>query len=227
MTINIACINRTRRIRDAAFARLLPALQKQVNLDFGPVWGIEPVHLVLVGRRTRTIPPSDQRLWFLNDSDDPGALGYHEDDTGIPEGKVFCEEDIRAGAEISVTASHELMEQLADPHTTRMGPTIDGATFIIEVADAVEADEDGYLIDGVRVSNFVLPAYYQPGSAGPWDHRGLLTGSCPVLRPGGYAMYLKDGKWQSTMARYADGSLSHRATRRFGRSWRRASSVNP
>jgi hypothetical protein len=223
MTIDVACINRTRRIRDARFASLLPALQAQLNEDFSPVWQVEPVRLLLVGKRTRTIPTTQQRLWFLDDSDDPGALGYHEDDTGTPEGKVFCEEDIRAGAEISVTVSHELMEQLADPLTTRMGPTVDGAQFIVEVCDAVEADSDGYLKNGVRVSNFVLPAYYEPGSAGPWDFRGLLTGPCPALRPGGYSMWLKDGGWHDTYARHADGTVSHRAQRRHGRRWQRAS----
>lgn len=223
MTIDIACVNRTRRIGDAKFARLLPVLQKQANEHFCPRWEIEPVRLILVGRRTRTVPATQQRLWFLNDSDDPGALGYHEDDIGVPEGKVFCEEDIRAGAEISVTASHELLEQLADPHTTRMGPTVDGNQYIVEVCDAVEADADGYVIDGLQVSNFVLPAYYQLAPA-PWDYRVLLSGPCPTLRPGGYAMYYDDKTWKSTMARYADGTMSHRATRRFGRSWRRAAS---
>jgi len=222
--INIALINRTARIRDARFQSILAGLQAQITEDFAPAWGLgeESIVLHFVGRRQQP-DPTHWKCWLLNNSDDAGALGYHEDDTGTPEAKIFVEEDLRYGASISVTISHELLEMLADPQTTRMGPTIDGAAYIVEVCDAVEADGDGYIKNGVLVSNFVLPTYYEPSALRPFDFRSLLTAPCPALRPGGYIMFLKDGTWQSKMARYEDGSLSHRAIRPWGRSWKRAS----
>ncbi len=44
-------------------------------------------------------------------------------------------------------------------------------------------------IDGEDVPNFVLPAWYVPGSVGPWDAAGVLTGPQSVT-PNGY--YLAD-----------------------------------
>ncbi len=187
--------------------------------------------LHLVGRAEQPVA-NYWKLWLMDNSDDAGALGYHDDPGGVPEARVFVEDDIRYSSEISVTISHELMEMLADPTTTRMGPTIGGAQYIVEVCDAVEADEDGYPKLGVQVSDFVLPAYYGfrawgvPLSA-PYDFRGLLTASCPALRPGGYIMFLENGVWTNKMARYADGSLSHRAIRPLGRTFRRAARGMP
>jgi hypothetical protein len=225
---DIALINRTARIRDAVFAGRLAAFQAQITEDFAPLWGVAPATLHFVGK-AEAPDPAHWRVWLLDNSDQAGDLGYHEDAAGVPEAKIFCEEDMRYGSEISVTISHELLEMLADPLTSRMGPLIDGAQYIVEVCDPVEADDDGYEKAGVKLSNFALPAYYQPGqpgvtqaAGGPWDFRGLLTGPCPMLRPGGYAMFLKNGGWTSTMARYEDGALSHRAIRPYGRSWQRA-----
>lgn len=219
--IDIDMINRTARIRDARFATIMPALQAQITEDFAAPWQIEPVTLHLVGIASQP-DPAHWKVWLLNTSDTPGDLGYHDDDASIPEAKIFCADDMRYGEEISVTSSHEILEMLADPTAQRLGPLIGGAQYLVEVCDPVEADEDGYLKGGVKVSNFTLPAYYQPGSTGPWDFCGHLSGPCPTLRPGGYAMFLKNNSWQSTMARYADGSLSARAIRPFGRSWKRA-----
>jgi hypothetical protein len=225
MTITVAIINRTARIRDARIEALLPALFAQANEDFCPAWKHESVAFSFVGSLTRTLPSTNQRLWFYNNSDDPGALGYHEDDTGLPEGKVFVEEAIRDGASISVTASHELLEMLADPLTTTYGPTIGGQQYNVEVGDPVEADEDGYLKLGVLMSNFTLPAYYELGSVGPWDFRKLLLGPLPDMRPGGYLGWrnVSTGMFGQTNARYADGTMSSRAIRPHGRNWRRAS----
>lgn len=221
MTITIDIVNQTSRIRDARFAALVPVLQQHINADFGPAWQLDSVTLNFVGRGQ----PYSAASWslFLRDtSDEPGDLGYHTD-AGQPAGYVFVEDDMRYGAEISVTIDHELKEMLVDPTTARMGATIGGNQYICEVCDPVEADADGFVLDGFHLSNFVLPAYFDPSSTGPWDFMKLLSGPCPALRPGGYLMWFDGISWKNTMARYADGSLSHRAIRPFGRQWRRAS----
>ncbi len=225
-------INRTNRVPDATFAAMLPALQAQADEDLGSTWGIVPSRLRMVGRAESPdlTVPAQRRILLLNTSDTPGDLGYHEDDSGFPEARIFCEDDLRYGALLSVTISHELIEMEVDPLTTRMGPLIDGSQFIIEPCDAVEADEDGYVkpaFPGVQLSNFCLPAYYQPGSAPPWDWCRRLPGPCPAVLPGGYLMYLHGNVWTTTAARYADGRLSHRAYKPLGRSWRRAARGAP
>jgi hypothetical protein len=226
--IYISLINRTSRIRDARFAFILPALQAQLTEDFCPAWGIDPVTLSLVGRAGDP-NPSYWNVWLLDNSDQASALGYHYAESGIPESKIFVEDDMRYGSEISVTIAHELMEMLADPKIDRMGPIIDGLQYVVEVGDPVEADADGPQRGGVRLSNFALPSYFVPGSAGPWDFMGLLKGPCPEMRPGGYLPWrrIATGEWGSSMMRYEDGTFSQRATKAHGRGARRALAQPP
>ncbi len=221
--IKIALINRTSRIRDAVFATRLAAFQAQITEDFCPAWGIDPVTISFVGK-AEVPDPALWKVWLLDNSDQADALGYHEDETGVPESKIFVEDDMKYGSEISVTISHELLEMLADPKIDRVGPTIDGLQYMVEVGDPVEADLDGPQHGGVRLSNFVLPPYYVPGSAGPWDFMGLLKGPCPDMRPGGYLAWrrVSTGEWGSSMMRYEDGTFSQRATKVQGRGARRA-----
>jgi len=91
--------------------------------------------------------------------------------------------------------SHEILEMLVDPETNR-SVYHDGVGQIVEVADPVEWD--GYRLNGVFVSDFVLPAWFAgattgeptcigtscsfPGpelasvdSAGPYDEMHLLA----------------------------------------------------
>src|SRR5262249_45599269 len=91
---------------------------------------------------------------------------------GMPLGKVFAGTDMKFGSSWTVTASHELLEMLADPdidltvfvQTARTG----GHLYAYEVCDACEADNLGYDINGTLVSDFVFPAWFEtfrkPGS---------------------------------------------------------------
>lgn len=55
-------------------------------------------------------------LGIFDDSDVPGALGYHDvTNEGLPLGKVFAGTDIKYEANWTVALSHELLEMLADP----------------------------------------------------------------------------------------------------------------
>jgi hypothetical protein len=64
----------------------------------------------------------------------------------------------------TVTASHELMEMMVDPfiNTDVFNQTTNTAGIIYakEVCDAVEADNLGYTINSVLVSDFVLPSWF-------------------------------------------------------------------
>ncbi len=230
---DLCLINRTSLISDARFANILPALQAQCREDFCPAWGIEVPVLHFVGRNEQP-DLAHWKVWFIDISGEAGALGAHTVKDGVPDAFVAVEDDIRYGSEISVTASHEVLEMLADPLTTRMGPTIGSRQYVIEVADATESDADGYIrpgLDGkpVWLSNFVLPAYFGLIPAGgvgggPWDFLQRLTGPCPAQRPGGYLGWfdLSTQQWGQDMMRYADGTFSRRATRILGRTARRA-----
>ena len=186
--------NRSTVFADARLGPLVAALQTQVSRDFAPAWGIDANILAL---------PSDGlasdrmgKAWQLviaDDSDQAGALGYHQlTEIGIPIGFVFAHTDLQYGLEATVTASHELLELLADPWISGLSAIYSGPAhariFATEVCDAVEADELGYDIDGIRVSNFVLPSYFgMPAHpAGHFDFLGQLRGPAPAMMPGGY-----------------------------------------
>src|SRR6266581_3514657 len=94
-----------------------------------------------------------------------GALGYHDlTKQGLPLGKVFAGSDMKLGYNWTVTASHELLEMLADPDINLTAFVQDsdtsGILYAYETADACEADEYGYKIDGVLVSDFVFPSWF-------------------------------------------------------------------
>ena len=160
----IAVINSSSILSDAKVKAAVPALQTQVHRDFAPAWGIDAdVTFVPSGSKP---PKGAWWLVVLDNSDQAGALGYHDlTAEGMPLGKVFAATDKQAGLEWTVTASHELLEMLADPdiNLTVFVQTNShrGELFAREVCDACEADEFGYEISGTLVSDFVFPAWFE------------------------------------------------------------------
>jgi hypothetical protein len=201
---DIAVVNESTVVR-APIDGVVAALQTQAIRDFAPVW---PMAL---GTRLRAcarseIGPGDWVLAILDDSDQAGALGYHDmGPNGQPLGKVFARTDLAYGQDWTATASHELLEMLANP-------TIDVTVFdsehhglyAREVCDACENEAFGYRIDGVLVSDFVFPAWFdaarEPGST-RFDFRGLIKKPFELL-PGGYISYydLATGRWSQITA---------------------------
>ena len=219
--IEITIVNASSILGDDMIAACVPAIEAQANEDVCPAWRIEPVKLTFAGK---TAPDGSWPLYVMDHSDDPGALGYHLDSQGRIEGKVFAADCLRYGASWTVDLTHELIEMLGDPLTTTTMPLPDGRVTIRELCDAVEDESVAYLKRGVLVTDFVLPAYFQPGSTGPWDFEGHLKGPAPTLTAGGYLSIYDAGlrQWTQITARHRDGSIARRA-RRVGRShWRAA-----
>jgi hypothetical protein len=162
--IKIAVINASKAVTDEEVAKVVPALQTQVHRDFAAAWGID-ADLEIVPRGKKP-PAGSWWLVILDDSDQAGALGYHDLTTeGMPLGKVFAGTDKKLGYIWSVTASHELLEMLADPDinlTVFVQPSGDrGRLYAYETCDACEADGFGYDINGVTVSDFVFPSWFE------------------------------------------------------------------
>lgn len=186
------------------FDGIVAALKAQAAQLHYSEWGTD-VHVV-TGTTTGARP-----ITFLDDSDQAGALGYHDVENGVPLGRVFVKTDLQYGLDPGVTGSHEMIEMAIDL-PAGFGYQISSTTWVAdEACDPVEADADGYMIGNQRVSNFVLPSWYIPGSKGPWDYRSLLRGPL-TLRPGGYAAVCRNGKWTSVFAQ-ADGETSQRFRR--------------
>jgi hypothetical protein len=239
MSASIAVINESTVVTDAEVTSWVPALQTQVTDHFLPVWGVG-AQLSFVPRSQP--PPADAwQLAVLDDSDQAGALGYHDvTSSGLPLGKVFAKSDQQANSSISVTCSHELLEMLGDPmiDTTVFFQDNEGnaAAFAFEACDACEADQYGYEINGVLVSDFAYLGWFDqrpnpdgvPANAldyGQHLTQGLtLANPQAAILPGGYiGMWTPNGGWtqitgQDRQADYSAipqrGSRRERRTRR-------------
>jgi hypothetical protein len=165
-------------------AKVAAALTVQLQRDFCPDWGLASWTCT-----TDSAQPGP-RVTLFDDSDQAGALGYHAlDPQGNPYGKVFALDQSLDG--ISVTTSHEVLELVGDQSAAGFELGADGKARAREACDACE--DITYSIDAVAVSDFVTPAWFLDGSAGPWTHCNALPG--PQTRTaGGYVILLENGK---------------------------------
>jgi hypothetical protein len=96
--------------------------------------------------------------------------------------------------EWTLTASHEVLEMLADPFGKAFmtGPSLqfeEGTVeYLIEVCDPCQDSSFGYTVDGVAVSDFVLPAYYNASGSGQYSFANHITEPRSVL-DGGYVSW--------------------------------------
>lgn len=193
--IKVSVINASKALTDDQVNAAVPALQIQVHRDFAPVWGTDAdLSFVPTGGT-----PAAGSWWLviLDNSDQAGALGYHDlTPEGLPLGKVFAGSDIQLGYQWTVTASHELLEMLGDPDvdlTVFVQPDASkGTLYAYEVADACEADEFGYQIDGTLVSDFVFPSWFEsfraPGST-QFDYQSKIQQPFQLLQGGYIGVY--------------------------------------
>lgn len=185
----VAVVNESTVVTASDVAATILALQHQVTYDFRPVWG-RGCHIVSAS----SIPSGAWGLVILDDSDQAGALGYHDwTPGGQPLAKVFAKTDQQYGADWHVTASHELLEMLGDPWIDTAVQVGTSTFYALEVGDACEADVYGYPITVqsgtaqvmVTVSDFVYPSWFSRGAPGPYDHKGHIGAPLRLL-PGGY-----------------------------------------
>ena len=203
----IVVVNRSTDVKDADLLRALAALQVQVDQHFAPLWSGLAAELVAGTAADIGLPGPLRReaILLLDNADQAGALGYHElSRGGVPVGFCFTRTSEADGSPWTVTLSHELLEQLADPYIqTCVLATFLGrpAVLAYENCDAVEADS--YEINGVAVSNFLTPAWFQDAApAGSrLDYLRRLTQPLS-LSPGGYVAYTTDlERWVQYMPR--------------------------
>jgi hypothetical protein len=200
----ISVVNHTAgRVKDEEAQVAIRAINRQIANDFEPYWSLS-AELRLEGPVTKK--PSKVELpelrgdavLYLWDAVDPdGAMGYHEANArGIPFGFVFVDLTQELEEPWSVTLSHEALELIGDPEVNLLvaGPhPADRRRQVFhwyEMCDAVQ--DEHYSVDGVEVSNFVLPLYFtrdaEPGSRNDFlgrrhDDQALASFG---INPGGY-----------------------------------------
>jgi len=142
------------------------------------------------------VPANAWPMTILDHSD--AGLGVHLDKNGKP----FAE--IQAGDDWSITASHEMLEMLVDPLGRKLqsdpdiDPGADGheVQYLVEVGDPCEIFS--YPINGINVSDFITPEFYDTNApAGTeFDFLGRLSQAFEVPQ-GCYISWFdpQDGRW--------------------------------
>jgi hypothetical protein len=201
MTPTLVYLNETTSLTDAEIQKYVAAQQIQVTRDFFPRWGLNAI--CVFAASAYDIPAGAWPIIIQDDAPDADELGVH-DDRGVPYGVVA----VRGDPNWTGTASHETLEMLADSTIGRT-VVVDGTEYAFEVCDAPEDDQFGYEIDGVPMSAFVLPSWFDPAGVAPFAFPSRVPVSKPLqLAPGGYiGVRPIGGEWSQ---RLADGEMSRR-----------------
>ena len=127
----IALVDHTKKHRPPAgvLEAIAEALTIQVQRDFAPAWNVEAAQFTAGGR--------GDKIHFFDNAQEAEEFGWHvTDHHGLPYAHVFAGASISHGNgwtkgidAISVTASHEALEMLADPRANEFcfGVTFDDA----------------------------------------------------------------------------------------------------
>jgi hypothetical protein len=211
----IACFNQATVPLGVDLDALIAAMQAYVDQNVAPVWGT-PAKLI----KSDDFVANAWAMVFLDDADQPGALAYHDlTPDGLPVSKVFVKTTLQNNSLVSVSASHELVEMLVDPAinllTTGPDPNL---IYAYESADPVE--ETDFPVNGIAMSNFVYPAYFeafhQPGSI-QFDQLNAVNKPFQILK-GGYQIILQNGKWSQVFGSAAKKKRFAKEDRRGHRS---------
>ena len=203
----IAILNQSTVVRDGDCKLIASAIDKQLKRHACPAWGASSTWSCSFYSAASSPPADAYRMWILDNADQAGALGYHDQDPqGKPYARVFAKTVLDNGGDImksensvSVTCSHEALEIFGDPQAGYWAQTRDGNLIALELCDPVEADAYPISIGlvspvQVMVSNFCLPAYFdtEPDTA-KYDMLGSLNAPFSMTS-GGYQILMRAGK---------------------------------
>jgi hypothetical protein len=190
MLRQLALVSETSAVKFRDVARVSAALQKQAVRDFGPIWKVSAS--VDVFEQLEDVPIGYWPMIIRDDIGFPGAAGIHLDRDGQPFALIQTSE------EWSLTASHECLEMLADPFGNRLvaGPAPKEAKgqkrveYLVEVCDPSEAARFGYTVNGILMSDFYTPRYFDPVTAAGvrYSFTGAIKKPRQVLK-GGYVSW--------------------------------------
>ncbi len=148
------------QISFSELTKVSAALQKQASRDFSPIWEVNAT--IDAFHKLEDVPTGYWPIIIKNDIKEPGAAGVHEDKKGQPFALVQFDESW------PLTASHECLEMLADPFGNRL---IAGQSpmkrqgrveFLVEVCDPSEDSAFAYRVNGMTVSDFYTPHFFEP-----------------------------------------------------------------
>jgi hypothetical protein len=187
------------------------AVQKQITRDFTPLWGLRatvdafedlasvpsdyhPVVVFgdpdeLIGRLDFAIG-GDYAAQLIDDFERERLSGLHLNAFTRQPFALVAASDVW-----SMTASHEMLEMLADPFGNRLIAAAhplnpdQRVKYLLEVCDPCQGI--WYPVNGVPVSDFYTPRYFDPVAVGGsrYSYTGVIKSPLQIL-PGGYLSWI-------------------------------------
>jgi hypothetical protein len=198
LAAKVGLVDTTGTIDTATLAAAAAALNIQVTRDLSQFWPVAATVSYLPDYRN--IPPGYWPVQLVR-SLPQGEGGFHMTAHNQPYAKVIATPGTN---EWTVDASHEIIEMLVDPYGNWLltsisieiadGQVRDGAgrfEFLVEACDPCEGDPYTYQIDGISVSDFITPHFYDPQAT--IGTRYSFTGAIKYPRqilPGGYVSWV-------------------------------------
>lgn len=221
--MTIAVQNLSTLCTDAEVRKWATACGTQIRMHAASAWSRPSVPVMFL-TRTQNVPLNAWPVYVLDDPDQQGALGYHDlDNRDRPYARVFARPSLDNDVSVSSVLSHELLEAFIDPGVQMWAENLDtGRLVALEVGDPVESDSYR-MSDGTEVSNFVLPAWFDAASRGPYDRMGRVHAPF-AMSAGGYEIVMHGGQVSQTFGdnpppdwrralKHAPGSRTSRRSR--------------
>jgi hypothetical protein len=202
----IAVVNHSTVLTDDEILNAIPAFQAASHYDFHPRW--DAGCSLALYPKGKTIPMGAWVYIVADDSDQAGALAYHDvDGNDVPTLFNFAKTEQHYGASWTVGFTHELWEALADPDIRGAEEQDNGTFFAREVCDPVEDDSFGYTrpgLDGkpILISDFITWNWFSATAPGPYDFKEHCTKPGQILSGGDMSVYRNAG-WQRVQAQKA------------------------
>ncbi|HEV2696091.1 MAG TPA: hypothetical protein VG347_24595 [Verrucomicrobiae bacterium] len=196
--IQVGLVDTTGKLDPELVQNVAAALNIQVMRDLPQFWDVKATVMYLPN--PKKIPAG---VWPIRlvPSLPPGEGGVHKDKNHQPYSLVIA---TPASDEWTIDASHECIEMLVDPYANRLQTsraiTIAGNgvkdtngefSYLVEACDPCEGDDFAYQIQGVAVSDFITPHFYDPVvTAGTrYSFTGAIKAPRQLLKAG-YISYI-------------------------------------
>jgi hypothetical protein len=199
LPFHLALVSLTPAVPMNELSRIAAALQRQTIRDFAPLWDLQAT--IDAFEELDDIPVGYWPVVIAEDIGHAGITGIHLDERNQPFALV------QRTRSWSLTASHEVLEILADPFGNRLVPADHPdepgrrVEYLMEVCDPCQDAAHSYRVNGVLVSDFITPQFYDPvASAGV---RYSFNGAVQAPRhipAGGYMSYRDPatGEWSQS-----------------------------
>jgi hypothetical protein len=192
----IGLVSLSKKPTHAELTKTAAALQKQLTRDLGPIWNIEAT--IDFFPNIKSIPFGYWPIIIVDSLKHDDESGYHKDKNHLPYAVV------KFGNGWQQTCSHEMCEMLVNPFLNKLATAPSPKAgqgkvqYVIEICDPCTDLSFAYHIDGISMSDFCTPNFFDNKKAKGvrYSFTGAITAPRHILKKGTiYWHDPKTGKW--------------------------------